>query len=710
MKHLILIRKILSGIPRSPSRKPSHRLLRQDDPCICLKCVQINLPELFSRKNGVFTLQHRGIDDLTPGCKFCCILRFIWPPGSRSQTEHDIKMLTLDPQDVDSAVDCLLVFSQDWRLPKGRNGTFDRYYWESCRSIFEISANCLLDTRINYRQLRSWIDHCDEHHRACRFGSHGISLDGFQLLDVRTRKVVSATKKARRYAALSYPWGPPPKDPVSDDRQNHSFPKTITDAMQVTWELGLAFLWVDRLCIPQHDSQQKAHQIKNMHRIYRQAHFTIVAAAGNGPDHGLPGVSCERSLAPHLLVKNRLFVGNAGDPLSKTYAGIQESPWNSRAWTYQEKVFSRRLLYFTETEVVFHCKTGLHGVEDPARNYLIPGNRSLIGRYERRAGNADFHPVFTFNRDFVELTTEFNRREITRESDRVNAITGILSDMEDRNKIHGHVTGVLIFREYPNIVDNFLGLGFVGMETKNWSSAFLTGLCWKFEQCKGRRVEFPSWSWVGWNGLYSGNAQIRPDLTSVRFEMELHPSTIAMLEKRDVLLERLDEISNSSDIYLVRSSQLELMQGSGMLGKSMCRFIRIWAAVVDFTCQVNDDNRWCLASLMGSAIHEDTTIPVKFLTQEHLQPPLASAFEKFRGLVFFDIDWKSIFVIILRDNDTFSERVGSWQAHTSILFPPEVNDGTATKMEERYSLQRKLPSVYPIEKFLSDKHTYVRLG
>jgi hypothetical protein len=345
---------------------------------------------------------------------------------------------------------------------------------EKLDSFESAILNCLSGTRINYQQLESWMKHCDEKHAGCRrwdSSRDDLSLDGFRLLDVRTGDVVPAAGQTIRYAALSYVWGPPPPEvPISNAEQNHSFPKTIEDAMEVSKELGLDFLWVDRYCIPQHDEEQKKHQIKNMHCIYRQAHFTIVAVAGNGPDHGLPGVSSPRVLAPHSLIDNHLFVGNAGDSLAEANARINKSLWNSRAWTYQEKVFSRRIIYFTEAEMVFHCKSDSHGVDDPAHNYFYPESRPLVGPIKKRGPTTP--EAIVLRQAFNELIREFNRRQITYEADRVDAIAGVLSDMKNRGEIHGHVTGVLVFREYPNSLDGFFGLGYSATETKSWDSGF----------------------------------------------------------------------------------------------------------------------------------------------------------------------------------------------------------------------------------------------
>ena len=103
-------------------------------------------------------------------------------------------------------------------------------------------------------------------------------------------------------------------------------------------------------------------------------------------------------------------------------------------------------------------------------------------------------------------------------------------------------------------------------------------------------------------------------MTSLEFELELSPHTIAMLEQQITLDNSIEKIPNSPDAYLVRIEQLGLLRDSGMMEESMCRFIRIKAAVVDFTCKMHDDGGWHLASLMGFAIHEETKIPVQLLT------------------------------------------------------------------------------------------------
>lgn len=57
------------------------------------------------------------------------------------------------------------------------------------------------------------------------------------------------------------------------------------------------------------------------------------------------------------------------------------SRWMTRAWTYQEQLLSKRLLYFTETQVYFQCSCSVFcedsiGEGNPVSAYIFPGSNS----------------------------------------------------------------------------------------------------------------------------------------------------------------------------------------------------------------------------------------------------------------------------------------------------------------------------------------------
>lgn len=90
---------------------------------------------------------------------------------------------------------------------------------------------------------------------------------------------------------VSYLWGTDTSTATQDGKIPSPSPKVIEDAVTATIELGFKYLWVDRYCIPQHESELKTAQIKRMDDVYGYSAVTIIASAGDGPTYGLPGVS-----------------------------------------------------------------------------------------------------------------------------------------------------------------------------------------------------------------------------------------------------------------------------------------------------------------------------------------------------------------------------------------------------------------------------------
>jgi hypothetical protein len=111
-------------------------------------------------------------------------------------------------------------------------------------------------------------------------------------------------------------------------RLPHNLPRTIEDAITVTQHLNYRYLWVDELCINQRDPTHCASQIKKMDQIYKGADLTIVAAAGDHKDFGLPGVSTQRMHNSVILPKRGVVFSSGPDPVIH----IRGSSWWRRAW------------------------------------------------------------------------------------------------------------------------------------------------------------------------------------------------------------------------------------------------------------------------------------------------------------------------------------------------------------------------------------------
>ena len=143
------------------------------------------------------------------------------------------------------------------------------------------------------------------------------------------------------------------------------FWRTIHDAVSLCRELGEHYLWVDSMCITQ-NIPDKHNQMKSIEAVYRGATLTLVAAAGDDADVRLPCFNGKLFTFRQRLARIQgLSLAN----ISTDFETSVDRP--SRAWTYQERLLSRRLLIFTKDRTYFQCDHGIAqgdvgmGLHDP---------------------------------------------------------------------------------------------------------------------------------------------------------------------------------------------------------------------------------------------------------------------------------------------------------------------------------------------------------
>jgi hypothetical protein len=97
---------------------------------------------------------------------------------------------------------------------------------------------------VDYGLCRTWLERCKtEHGMSCqRIWSDELLT--CRMIDVKNRKIVACPKNCD-YVALSYVWGD--IKPVKGGLENHNLPQTIEDAITVTANLGIRYLWVSIL-------------------------------------------------------------------------------------------------------------------------------------------------------------------------------------------------------------------------------------------------------------------------------------------------------------------------------------------------------------------------------------------------------------------------------------------------------------------------------
>ncbi|MCJ1434123.1 hypothetical protein MMC27_003489 [Xylographa pallens] len=221
--------------------------------------------------------------------------------------------------------------------------------------------------QIKHDLVKKWYNDCN--HGNCGTNpnnSYGREMPkSFRLIDVDSDCIVHSVQKPR-YVALSYVWGAARvlrnmKDIEKDLEVKGSLlerakelPNTIKDAISLTRKLGEHYLSVDSLCIIQDDPDDQAEQITDIDLIYSSAVLTIAAASGDTADTPLAGMTSNpREFRQHIEKIQGISLANRPAILEQA---IDESVWNSRAWTLQERLLSPRVLFVGKQRCFFSCQ------------------------------------------------------------------------------------------------------------------------------------------------------------------------------------------------------------------------------------------------------------------------------------------------------------------------------------------------------------------
>jgi hypothetical protein len=251
-------------------------------------------------------------------------------------------------------------------------------------------------------------------------------------------------------------------------------------------DLNIKYLWIDKYCINQFDDQDKAIQIGQMDSIHANAAVTIIAAAGDGPHHGLPGVDGTlRNMQPALKIGDHLIASM----LRPGADVVSKSKWATRGWTYQEGILSKRRLIFTDEQVHWECNN-MHYAE------TIDYKPDRVNSTQKLSkGVFLIKTPKTEPAEFFSYIAEFRKRTLTYQSDSLNALSGIFRAFEKGKSPIYQLVGVPIF--YPMRLSSYEQT----ITPKTVNQGFLIGLTWQNRPCECERLPmFPSWSWAGWTG------------------------------------------------------------------------------------------------------------------------------------------------------------------------------------------------------------------
>jgi hypothetical protein len=251
-----------------------------------------------------------------------------------------------------------------------------------------------------------------------------------------------------------------------------------------------------------------------MGNIYKSSSLTIIAAAGNGPEHGLPGVN-ETLRTEQLRVQ-------LGQSILVHYVDVrmevQSSKWNSRGWTYQEGMLSRRRLIFTECQVFFQCLS-MHCIESISLPLKILHTSQNV--FQRGIKQAVFPSSFDQRSppQLLYWINNFIQRDLSVDEDAINAMRGILSLFQNLKALVRDLCGLPVFATSSFRTRNTLSI----------MDQLATALGWGGSSTLLRRPAFPSWTWSWWK---RSRAELKSGSLLVYFPLLRHLLEVTRFAER----------------------------------------------------------------------------------------------------------------------------------------------------------------------------------
>ncbi|KAH8592275.1 heterokaryon incompatibility protein-domain-containing protein [Bisporella sp. PMI_857] len=315
------------------------------------------------------------------------------------------------------------------------------------------------------------------------------------------------------YIALSHCWGghQPIKTTSSSLPQMQAniewndLSRVFQDAITVARRLNIEWIWIDSFCIIQDSKVDWEIESAKMCDYYSNAYFTISASSSkNGT---IPFLHERESKWQTEKFPFSCTDGQEVEILARRHTGSSMaqvieylSPLASRAWCWQENVLSTRVLHYTQSELIFECKTEVVS-EDGAkpRGLYSMGLAQILSS----GGVKEKDPYGCWH----HLIESYSIRELTFESDKLPAVSGVAKQIQKRtNSVY------------------LAGL---------WGENLPMELCWSVDYVSSNSPPLmqpetyiaPTWSWASVSGVldFVSHDQKAP-FTSIVTVLDVHVS------------------------------------------------------------------------------------------------------------------------------------------------------------------------------------------
>ncbi|CAF9938262.1 hypothetical protein IMSHALPRED_000735 [Imshaugia aleurites] len=210
-------------------------------------------------------------------------------------------------------------------------------------------------------------------------------------------------------------------------------PKTFREAVQITRELGVRYLWIDALCIIQDSDEDWKHEAATMMNVYENSHCNIAAAKASDSEQGCFSKRDPLSIAP-IVVRTEWNNTNKRSyhvhpELWRTY--VEECPLNQRAWVIQERTLAPRILHYGRDQLFWECfelsacetyPNGLPQRPHEKNTRYFDLDKAISRRTSRALLPEQKLPIYEY---WQRIVSTYSACNLTRAEDRLVAISGL---------------------------------------------------------------------------------------------------------------------------------------------------------------------------------------------------------------------------------------------------------------------------------------------
>ena len=322
-----------------------------------------------------------------------------------------------------------------------------------------------------FELIKSWISVCESSHSDCRSSISLPSSRPKRLLQIlptvevlKVRLVNASTVLTDNYTALSHCWGHSGHfKTTTNNLKTHEnegitvlrLPKTFQDAIDITWKLGIYYIWIDSLCIIQGQKAEWEAECPKMGEIYGNAYLVIAASHAHDGSGGCYSYRESPKVQLQASKQNIITVAITEKIDHNIWQKDEPSwqPWEDtnlplfrRAWAFQERLLAKRLVHYTNRELVWECRSSAwcecgqldRTISEKGR---FPTSISFKARYAQVV-------EYGSDRDRMELwlsvIDQYQSRQISKQSDRLPALSAIAQQVNRSEIMGNYIAGMWV--------------------------------------------------------------------------------------------------------------------------------------------------------------------------------------------------------------------------------------------------------------------------